>query len=98
MPFQHFGQGGGGGQHALAWLFVVGIFLLVAAVVFFALRYANRPIPGVPAGAVTMSAQDLLAVVARRYANGEITRDEYLRITADLGGPPVPPAEPPPPE
>jgi uncharacterized membrane protein len=96
MPFQHFGHGGG--SHTLTWLLVVGIFLLVAAVVFLALRYAAQPVAPVPPGSASAAAQDLLTVIARRYANGEISREDYLRINADLGGPPVPNAEPPPPE
>src|SRR5277367_1770504 len=94
MPFQHFSNGGG--HHAFAWLLVLGIFLLVAAVVFFALRFATQPAVAVP-GSATTPAQDLLAVVARRYANGEIPREEYLRLRADLGGS-LPEAEPLPPE
>jgi hypothetical protein len=30
-----------------------------------------------------------------RYANGEISRDEYLQITSDLGGAPAASAEAP---
>jgi hypothetical protein len=93
MPFQHFGNGGS--HHPLTWLFVLGVILLVGAVVYVAVRYASRPIPGVAAVALTPPSADLLGVVALRYANGEITREEYLRMSSDLGGVPVSAGEPP---
>lgn len=82
----------------LAWVLVLVVIVLVGVVVYFAARYASRPLPAPPAVAVSASGQDLLALVALRYANGDITRDEFLRMTADLGGPPVPAAEAPRPE
>ena len=82
----------------MSWLLVALVILLVGVVVYFAVGYASRPLPAPPAVAVPASEQDLLALVALRYANGDITRDEFLRMTADLGGPPVPAAEAPPPE
>jgi hypothetical protein len=92
-PFQHLGS-----HQPLAWLFVLGVVLLVGAVVYFAVRYASRPLAGAQAVAAATSTQDLLALVALRYANGQITRDEFLRMSADLGGAPVSAAEHPPPE
>jgi hypothetical protein len=79
----------------VSWLLVALVILLVGVVVYFAVAYAGRPVPPSPAGAAPASRQDLLSLVALRYANGEITREEFLRMTADLGGPPVPAAEPP---
>lgn len=93
LPF-----GNGGSHDPLAWLFVLAVVVFVGTVVYFAVRYASRPLPGVATVAVSVPGQDLLAVVAHRYANGEITRDQFLRISADLGGAPVPAAESPPPE
>jgi uncharacterized membrane protein len=81
----------------MAWLFVFAVVVLVGVVVYFAVRYASRPLPVTPQTVVPTPPRDLLAVVSLRYANGEITRDEFLRISADLGGPPVPAAEQPPP-
>jgi uncharacterized membrane protein len=81
----------------MAWLFVLAVVLLVGVVVFVAVRYASRPLPGV-LGVAAAPRPDLLTVVAQRYANGEITRDEFLRMSADLGGPAVPVPERPPPE
>ncbi len=95
MPIEHFRNGGG--PHPFAWLFIIVVIALVALVVYWAIRYMRRPLAqaavsgGVPG-------QNVLAIVALRYANGEIDRDQYLRMSADLGGPAVPAApEPPPP-
>jgi hypothetical protein len=90
-PFQ---QGGGGSHDLLAWLVVFLVIVLVGVVVYFAVGYASRPHPEAPFTAA--SGQDLLALVALRYANGDITREEFLRLQADLGGPPIPEAKPPP--
>ncbi len=94
MPFQHFGYGGGN-HHPLAWLFVLVVIVLVALIVYYAIRYANRRAEGpVAAVAAAPSGPDLLGIVALRYANGEISRDEFLRKSADLGAPPGPPPAP----
>lgn len=81
----------------LSWILVLLVILLVGVVVYFAVGYASRPVPAAPAAAPA-SRQDLLALVALRYANGDITRDEFQRMTADLGGAPVAAAEQPPPD
>jgi uncharacterized membrane protein len=95
LQFQNFGHGG---HHPLAWIFVLVVILLVVIVVYYAIRYANRPFDptaGVAAMGVAASpGRDILGVVALRYANGEIGRDEFLRMSADLGGPPVPGSTP----
>jgi uncharacterized membrane protein len=36
-----------------------------------------------------------LEIARARYARGEMSRDEYLRVTSDLGGPPPGPEAPP---
>jgi uncharacterized membrane protein len=77
---------------------VLAVVVFVGVVVYFAVRYASRPLPGAPTVAAPVPAPDLLALVAHRYASGEITREQFLRMSADLGGPPVPAAESPPPE
>jgi hypothetical protein len=83
--------GGSGSHDLIAWLFVLSVVVLVGVVVYFAVRYASRPLPGAPVLAPPPSGDPLL-VVSRRYANGEISREEFLRMTADL----APAAEPPP--
>jgi len=41
---------------------------------------------GLRAGSASASAEDPLAILQRRYARGEIGRDDYERIRADLKG------------
>jgi uncharacterized membrane protein len=91
-PFQHVGNGGS--HELVSWLLVALVILLVGVVVYFAVAYASRPVSPGSAAAAPASRHDLLSLVALRYANGEITREEFLRMTADLGGPPVPASEP----
>lgn len=80
----------------MSWLLVALVILLVGVVVYFAVGYASRPVPpAAPAAAARASRQDLLALVALRYANGDITREEFLRMTSDLGGSAVPDDQPP---
>lgn len=87
-----------GDFHPFAWLFVLIVLVLVGLAVYWAIRYMRRPLAqAAVAGGVP--AQSLLGIVALRYANGEIDRDQYLRMSADFGGRDVPAApEPPPPE
>jgi putative membrane protein len=54
------------------------VFVLLAAVV--GLREESALVPTVPA----LSPTNPLEVLDQRYARGELNRDEYLRIRADL--------------
>lgn len=95
MQAEHFRDGG---PHLLAWLFILIVIALVALAVYWAIHYIRRPLAQA-AVAGGIPGQDVLGIVAVRYANGEIDRDQYLRMSADLGGPAVPASsEPPPPE
>ncbi len=89
----------GGGAHPLAWAFfalllfvvVVGVVALVA---WLARERAAHPVlPRPPAAGPPEG--DALAVLRMRYARGEITRDEFLSASADLGAAPPPPPAPP---
>ena len=85
-PFDQFHHASG--HHWLALILLVAVLLLAALAVFYVLRMTARPrvAPvGPPAGA------EALAIVQLRYARGEIDRDAFLRLSADLGGPPPPP-------
>ena len=73
-----------------AWGFggVVSLGLAALAMLFVAFALANTPgsrAPGLPTAAPT--ALDARAILDARYAKGEISRDEYLRMRADLLGP-----------
>jgi putative membrane protein len=94
-PMQDFGRHGGG--HPLGWVLM---FLLIALLVILAVWIVHRftrARPGAPvlATATGPRADDALTTVRMRYARGEIDRDAFLRINADLGGPPEPGGEAP---
>ena len=99
MRVRHFA-----GHHGLGvLLFFLLLVVLIGAAVFVAVRLADRgrgardrrgPRMG-PWMAGPMYGRDPALEHARvRYARGELTRDEYLRVVNDLGG--SPPPEPPP--
>ncbi len=101
-----FGPDGGfGGHHggpaALAWvIFALQILLLAAVAVLLVRAFASRgPRFAGPPGARRFVRRpgppDPLTHVRMRYANGEISRDEYLQVTRDLGGTPEPQPETP---
>ena len=64
--------------------FVLG--LAVLALVFVAKAVSMTPTPVATAGMPPHS--EPRSILDARYAKGEITRDEYLRMRADLEGPP----------
>lgn len=89
---------GGGGLMFLGGLIPL---LLIGLVVFLAIRAFSGPgahsmapptayLPPAPTppGPPRETALD---VAERRYANGDITRDEFIRIRDDLAGTPAPP-------
>jgi len=53
---------------------------LIGLVIYFLLngQGTNLTVPGKPNG------RDPLAIIDERYARGEITREEYLRLKEDL--------------
>ena len=96
---------------------IVGLLLLAALITLaiFLARSARHggprlgfspPAPPAPVTGVVGSPDDALALVRLRYARGEMSRDDFLQTSTDLGGvlvaaPPtnmpgeVPPAPPP---
>lgn len=59
------------------WLVVVGLIVYVAA------RLCSAPMPH--ANARPESAENnAMEIARRRYANGELTRDEFVRLYDDL--------------
>lgn len=77
-----------GGTHLVGWLiFAVLLALLALAVVYAVTRMGvgarPRPVLGPPA-----HPDDPLTVLRLRYARGELTREEYLRASEDMGVPP----------
>ncbi len=91
--------GWGGGWWGLAgggWLgmlFSLLFWVLIVVAVLAGLRWLLRSMPTSPAGGVMpaagATAEDPKQVLQTRYARGEITREEYLRMLADLEGRPA---------
>jgi uncharacterized membrane protein len=75
-----------GGPSALAWtIFALQLLLLAAIAVLIARSFAFRPRPAGPPRRFR-GRPDPLTHARMRYANGEISREEYLQVTHDLGG------------
>ena len=101
---RRFDHGGWDWLHGLFGLLLVAA--IVALIVFLLLRLFERnqpraavatgpmyPPPPRPAGPPLDPA---LAELRLRYARGEVSRDDFLRISTDLGAPPPPPPPAPP--
>src|SRR4051794_31570135 len=82
-----------GGPGALAWvIFALELLMLAALAVLLMRAFASRR-PRFAGGLPPfkrhhVGATDPLEHVRWRYARGELTRDEYLQATRDLGGAP----------
>ncbi len=85
------------GGHPFAWILLLLFLIGVAAVVVILVRMLIAGRAGPVAVAAPARADDALATVRMRYARGEIGRDELLRLSEDLGGPPATTAAIPPP-
>ena len=90
----------GGGPHPLAWAIFALLLALVVGLALAAIaRLAAGGLPHrrrlAPAGTVPVG--EPLAVLRSRYARGDISREEFLQASEDLGGRPGPLDEPPPP-
>ncbi|HSJ55872.1 MAG TPA: SHOCT domain-containing protein [Anaerolineae bacterium] len=74
----------------LVGLLVLVLFLvLVAGAVVAAIWYSRRGVsaprePRMPPPGALTTQEDALETVRRRYARGEITREEYLEIRQEL--------------
>jgi uncharacterized membrane protein len=90
-----------GGNHRLGVLLAMLILVaLIGLAVYVAVRLANRrpghqapPSGYTPVAAPPTYGRDPALEQARlRYARGELSRDDYLRVIGDLGGEPPPTA------
>jgi putative membrane protein len=94
-----------GGPPVVSWLIPLLFLVVIAAlVVWVVLRVTGRRYPGSPPAAAWPPAarpgpgDAALELVRSRYARGEISREEFVQVSLDLGGPPpLPPHEPTPP-
>jgi uncharacterized membrane protein len=83
-----FFQAAPGGHPFLHLLVVLALVALVVAAVVLIVRLLRARSSGPAAG--TPSADGALALLRMRYAKGELGRDEFLRMSADLGESPAP--------
>jgi hypothetical protein len=76
--------------HFLLTMLVIGGLAAVITLLVLNLRRQPQRIDAPPHDAALNEAR-------MRYARGELTREQYLQISADLGGGSMPPIAPPPP-
>jgi putative membrane protein len=78
------------GGHRFLWLLLLILFLaLVVLAVSRLLRLTRSGGSGAAGGAPADAAVESVRL---RYARGEIDRDEFVRVSSDLGVPPPAPA------
>jgi putative membrane protein len=73
-------------------LVLLALMVVAALVAFLVVRIANRRVPP-PSGfalAGPPMSDPALSQLRLRYARGEISRDDYLQTSADLGAQPPP--------
>jgi len=85
----------GHGFPVLGWLVPLLVLALLAGLVIWAFvgTGARRRTVQQPTAPPAASVDTALTELRLRYARGEVSREDFLRISADLGGP-VPPASP----
>src|SRR5665213_3990918 len=80
-----FAGHGGGGHHVLGILFLVAFLVAIVVLVVFVIRWARSgPPASAPAAPAPTSADAAVAAARMRYARGELSREDFLRISADL--------------
>jgi len=92
---ERFGHHGGDGWFPFMGLFglllIAGVVVLVVALLRDRRHPRRSPFgerPGPPPSAyLTHQADDALNHLRLRYARGEVTRDDFFRMSADLGAP-----------
>ena len=84
--FLHVHHGG----HRFLWLLLLILFL--ALVVLAVARLVRLTRGGARLGRHGAAGDAAVESVRLRYARGEIDRDEFVRVSSDLGAPPPAPA------
>ncbi len=75
---------GGWGFGAMSWLGPIMMFVFLGLIVLVLVLLARRLWSPAQHGAGTAAAESPLEVLKRRYAEGDIGRDEFERIKKDL--------------
>lgn len=75
------------GPGLLGWLIFAILVALLVVAVYAAGAHLARPEPARTLAAPA-AAEEPLALLRLRYARGEISRDDFLQASADLGGSP----------
>ena len=87
----NFAGRGDGGPHVLGILFFAVFLVAVIAVVVLAVRWVRGASASPAYAAAQPSPPDAALATARlRYAGGELSREDFLRISADLHVPGAP--------
>jgi uncharacterized membrane protein len=94
--YQYHHGGGAVGPHLFGWLVPLFVVAGFAVLVVWAVRRmtAMRLSPALAPGGGVPHADPAVESARLRYAKGEITREDYLRIAADIGAPAPEPPEP----
>ncbi len=84
----HWGPGAGSGEWVMLMFMIVFVVAVIVAIVFL-VRYLGRTPGGTSYPAAALPASTNLPespkdILKRRYAAGEIDRDEYLQKLGDL--------------
>ena len=76
------------GPHVLGFLVLIAFVIVVVALVLFLIRWTRGAQPSVVSvapGATVGGADPAVAAARMRYARGEMSREDFLRIAEDLG-------------
>ena len=79
----------GSGASTLEWvIFALTVAILLGVLVLLLDRFARRPKRDRTGTAFTTDvSNEPLAILRHRYSSGEISREEYLQMSEDLGAP-----------
>ncbi|HEY4349499.1 MAG TPA: hypothetical protein VGM80_18120 [Gaiellaceae bacterium] len=84
----HFGGHGGGQGHPAFWFLALVVLAAVFFLAVWSLMRASARGPAQVAAAGATAGDAAIDSVRLRYARGEIDRDTFTQISADLGAPP----------
>jgi putative membrane protein len=74
------GYGMGTGWLVFGWLFMILFWVAIVLLIIWLYKQIRGPTPQVPRG------ETALEVLKKRYASGEITKDQFKEMKAELEG------------